>query len=117
MIRDIGGVETPPIRGGEIHLSPCIGGAVGGAVGALPPPKAPLRTVGGGLAVGARLREADSAEANGLTLIMYFFYLTLVMDSTLLSNEFSIGRKRIQHFGRTNSTIFYKNVETIQYKC
>ena len=49
------------------------------------------------------LREADSAEANGLTLIMYFFYLTLVMDSTLLSNEFSIGRKRIQRVGRTNS--------------
>ena len=46
MIRDIGGVETPPIRGG-IHLTPCIGGAVGGAVGALAPPKAP-RTWGGG---------------------------------------------------------------------
>ena len=33
----------------EIHLSPYVGGAVEGAVGALAPPKAPLRRVGGGL--------------------------------------------------------------------
>ena len=46
MIRDIKGVETLPIRGGDSSL-PCIGGAVGGAVGALAPPKAP-RTWGGG---------------------------------------------------------------------
>ena len=42
---------------GEFQLPPHIGGAVGGAVGALAPPKAPLCRVGGGLgcAVGASL--------------------------------------------------------------
>ena len=58
MIRDIGGVETHPIRGGEFQLPPYIGGAVGGGVGLLAPPKAPLRRVGGALrcAVGGSLR-------------------------------------------------------------
>ena len=36
-----------PYTWGEFQLPPCIGGAVGGAVGALAPPKAPLCRVGG----------------------------------------------------------------------
>jgi len=57
VIRDIGGVETHSIYGGSFN-SPYIGGAVGGAVGLLAPPKAPLHTVGGALqcTVGGSLR-------------------------------------------------------------
>ena len=58
MIRDIGGVETHFIYR-ESFNSPVYRGSCGGAVGALAPPKAPLRGVGGGLPypVGASLRR------------------------------------------------------------
>ena len=51
-----------------------------------------------------RSRQCEWTNTNHV-----FFYLTLVMDSTLLSNEFSIGRKRIQRVGRTNSEKCWNN--------
>ena len=44
MIRDIERVSTPSIREGSFN-SPYIRGAVGGAVGGLPPPKLPLEAL------------------------------------------------------------------------
>ena len=47
MIRDIGGVETHLIYGGEFQLPLYIRGALGGTVGSDFPPNLPLRGVGG----------------------------------------------------------------------
>ena len=58
MIRDIGGVETPPIHVG-VSTPPIYKGSFGETVGSDFPPKLPLRRVGGGSqgTVGARLRR------------------------------------------------------------
>ena len=55
------GSFNSPHTWGEFQLSPYTEGAVGGAVGLLAPPKAPLRRVGGVIrgAVGARLSIAE----------------------------------------------------------